>query len=136
MRCALLLMLIAWAPACSWAESGSELVRRYFDIAVSTELSAEAVREAVLRIVPVGTEIEQVVEKLSARGLSHPNWPNNPSGSQNCFPDRTPIVCQFRSPKQSRYEGEPNWSIEFFFDINNKLEDVEVRQWRSGRKGK
>lgn len=135
MRHALLFMLIACAPACSWGETGSEYVRRYFDIDVGTELSAEVVRQAVLRIVPVGTEIEQVVEKLSARGLSHPNWPNNPTGSRICFPDRTPIVCQFRSPKQSRNKDEPNWSVEFSFDMKNNLEDVEVRKWISGRKG-
>lgn len=131
---ALLFLLAVFAPACGLAETGSELVRHYFDINGDAKLSDMVVRDAVLRVVPVGTEINEVIKKLSARGLSHPYWPNNAAGHRICFPDKTPITCHFRSPKGDQYKDEPNWAIEFAFDKDNKLEDVDVRHWVRVRK--
>jgi hypothetical protein len=105
------------------------MVREHFEIDTKVYLTEDIVRQAALRIVPLGTEVNEAAKILSAHGLAHPNWPDNAAGNRACFPDRTPIVCQFRSPREKRYSNEPNWSIEFFFDEKKRLEEIEVRRW-------
>lgn len=136
MRSSSLLAAIVFVlPVLAHAESGSEAVRRHFDISPNAKLTESIVKNAVLRLVPIGTELNQVVVKLSNLGLGHPAWPSNPKANMACFPDRTPIVCQFRTPKDLENQNEPNWTVEFFFNQKNELETVEARRWHyRGRK--
>lgn len=130
------MVLILLAPVSCLGETGNELVRKHFDIDAKTELSEILVQQAVLRIVPIGTEINDVARRLSMHGLAHPNWPSSSAGNPVCFPDRTPIVCQFRSPRGERNTNEPNWSVEFFFDEKKGLNEIEVRRWFYSKKPK
>jgi hypothetical protein len=131
-RFLLLIATMLVLPMLAHAETGSEAVRKHFGISPNAMLTEPIVKNAVLRHVPLGTELNQVAAKLSSLGLGHPAWPSNPKANMACFPDRTPIVCQFRTPKSLASQNEPNWTVEFFFDQKNELETVEARLWYYG----
>jgi len=108
-------------------ETGADLVRKHFSIDQDASLNEFAVRDAVLKIVPYGTEIEEVFARLEKRGVGYPK--DGKSGF--CSPDRTELVCFFHSPKSMGKQAE-NYTIEFWFDNNKALKHVEVRRWYRG----
>lgn len=100
----------------TYAETGTEQVRRYFKIEKTKKVDEFAVRDAILRIAPLKTDLKEVITRLEHNGIKY---------YETCAPgDRTPIWCYFKSPKSQL--AEANYVVEFFFDNSNKFKNVEV----------
>ena len=125
------LLLSVFLVTNSFAETGSQSVRRHFGIDEKIKLDRETIKHAVLTIVPLGSTVEEVVKALAKRGMAHPAWPAYPAPDHVCMPgDDTPVYCDFRTPKQDKKRSkEPNWTVDFTFDQNNKLRDIVVQSW-------
>ena len=53
----------------SWADSTEDRIRSHFSIPRSTRLTGETIREAVLRVLPVGSLAFSIRAKLLERGI-------------------------------------------------------------------
>ena len=119
----LLVALVVFQPA--YATTGTEQVRKYFKIEKTVRVDENVVRDAILKIVPVDTKLKEAIKRLERHGIQY---------NQTCSPgDRSPIWCYFASPKNQ--VSEANYTVEFFFDNQNKFKNVEVvRSYRSKAK--
>jgi hypothetical protein len=116
------LILVALTITTSHAQTGTDLVSRYFKIDKSKRVDEFVVRDAILKIVPLGTDLKEAIKRLERNGIKY--W-------DTCAPaDRSPIWCNFSSPKNQ--PSEASYVIEFFFDQQNKFKNVEVvRSYRN-----
>jgi len=98
------------------ALTGTEQVRKYFKIDKSNPVDEFVVRDAILKIAPMNTELKVVIARLERNGIKY---------GETCAPgDRTPLWCYFKSPKNQL--SEANYVVEFYFDDMNKFKNVEV----------
>lgn len=112
------------------AQMGSDVVRNYLKLDNSKEINEHTLKEAMLKISPIGTKFKDVVNKLEAKGIYYNPKDNSPT---LCFPaDNTPLYCQFKSTKEDR-GTEPDYTVDFIFDKDNKVEDIVVVRSYSGR---
>lgn len=123
-------LLFIILPEYSSAQTGAEVVKKYFGIDRSKTVDEFTVKEAILLLTPKGTGFKKVIIKLETVGIYYHPKNNSPIV---CFPaDNTPLYCQFKSSKEFR-GTEPDYTVDYIFDAENRVKDVVVVRNYSGR---
>lgn len=133
-----LMFFLISMEACSQKQiQASDRVRTYLKIESGVELTDENIRNAVLKLVPVGTAVTDIFERMSKTGL----------GPGHCAPgeiDGTAFsglpYCEFRSSEDACGDKYVNYNIYFVLakkpEIKNlfetgatSLKDIKVNRW-------
>lgn len=115
---------------CVSAQTGTEVFKKYFRIDKTKTVDEFTVKEAMLQLSPKGTQFKKVIKKLEDLGIYF--HPKNKT-PLICFPaDNTPLHCQFKSSKELQ-GTEPNYTVDYIFDAENRVKDVVAVRNYSGR---
>ena len=101
--------------------------RTHFNIPRNTRVNSISIKNQILSQVPLGSsqkEVDNFVEKI---GLNHRPL----SGCESPKNSRREILCTIRfNNKKINFSLSPivTYNIRFYFDLDNKLEEVLVRQ--------
>ena len=117
-----LAFLLISTEACSQKQiRASDRVRTYLKIESSVELTDKNIKDAVLKIVPVGTSVTDIFEKMANTGL----------GSGHCAPgeiDDTAFsnlpYCEFRSSDDTCGDEYVNYNIYFVLAMKPGMKDL------------
>ena len=116
------IVLLTLFSVTAHAQNGIELVKKYYPMSAAVKVDEFVVQSAAYKLTPIGTNIDEVFRLTNNAGLGFHN---------HCFPDRTPLACQFRSSDSAGQEA--NYSVEYSFDGQSRLKKILVARWYSAR---
>ncbi len=102
-------------------------VRAYFDIPRNSAVDSTTIRNAVLRMLPLGTEESDVAAKLRARGVGVESL------SSYSAPDSAGhAVVRIEFDPREIAIAKVGFVILLEFDVSRRLKSLEVRPWLTG----
>ena len=112
---------------CSAQGELEQRTRRYFEIPASQQVSAAAIRSAILNGTPLESSPKQVYAYLERRGIGK-------DGLSSYFPlnEKGEIVCRVEYHPKTLDVVKNSFGVFFIIDHDKKLKDIQVQEWRTG----